>query len=146
MCACCFPLFQQSVLLLCLAADIVLNEEPWLNATTACTFPEPFYPPTEASKPLHSLPIFPLRDPSVEKQSSSPISAKQREQFVGQYGNFLYGNLTVAIDDVTEELIMTSDLLSCVVRNVSGRVLCFGENLHSQSGLLSTFCLGGGGG
>ena len=44
---------------------------------------------------------------------------KQVDQFLGQYGNFGYGNLTVMVDDILEELIINFDVFSCVVRNVT---------------------------
>ena len=43
---------------------------------------------------------------------------KQVDQFLGQYGNFGYGNLIVVVDDILEELIINFDVFSCVVRNV----------------------------
>ena len=32
--------------------DLLLGEEPWLNLTTACTFPSPWYPPNEIVDPI----------------------------------------------------------------------------------------------
>ena len=52
---------------------------------------------------------------------------KKVDQFVGQYGNFAYANLTVVVDDILEELVINFDVYSCVVRNATGeRQNCVG--------------------
>ena len=56
---------------------------------------------------------------------------KQVDQFLGQYGNFGYGNLTVMVDDILEELIINFDVFSCVVRNVTGeQESCTGLDIY----------------
>ena len=61
----------------------------------------------------------------------SKSAYKKVDQFLGQYGNFGYGNLTVVADDILEELIVNFDVYSCVVRNVSGeREGCTGLGIN----------------
>ena len=36
------------------------------------------------------------------------------DQFLGDYGNFAYGNMTVVIDDITENIILEFDLYRCL--------------------------------
>ena len=56
---------------------------------------------------------------------------KKVDQFLGQYGNFGYENLTVVADDILEELIVNFDVYSCVVRNVTGeRESCTGLGIN----------------
>ena len=59
------------------------------------------------------------------------LKYKKVDQFLGQYGNFGYGNLTVVVDDILEELIVNFDVFSCVVRNVTGeRESCTGLGIY----------------
>lgn len=58
--------------------DLLLGEEPWLNLTTACTFPEPWMPLRVRSRKVHS-----------EFSRSTDY-----EKYAGIYGNFVYGNIT----------------------------------------------------
>ena len=46
---------------------------------------------------------------------------KHREaQYVGNYGNFAYGNMTVVQDDVTSEILLEFDLYTCTARSLPG--------------------------
>ena len=57
----------------------------------------------------------------------SKLTYKKIDQFLGQYGDIGYGNLTVVADDILEELIINFDVYSCVVLNVTEeRSSCFG--------------------
>ena len=42
------------------------------------------------------------------------------DQFLGDYGNFAYGNMTVVIDDITENIILEFDLYRCLARSQLG--------------------------
>ena len=61
--------------------DLLLGVEPWLNLTTACSFlPDSRRRPRDTPTTATVLPI------------PSP------GEYVGTYGNFAYGNMTVAED------------------------------------------------
>ena len=110
-----------------IAVDIVLDEEPWRNETIACTFPFSSLPPDSTSR---------HQDLDVTMTSQSDMkyvksTYKKVDQFLGQYGNFGYGNLTVVADDVLEELIINFDVYSCVVGNETGeRETCTGLGIY----------------
>ena len=95
-----------------MTADIVLDEEPWLNATTACTFPFGSAPKENTKKDD----VY-----ATTPHGTKHVKPKYKEidQFLGQYGNFAYANLTVVADDILEELIVNFDVYSCVVRNAT---------------------------
>ena len=80
----------------------MLDVEPWLNETTACTFPEPFYQPFQRNRDLQSfddaehLPQSTLKDVKNAKTFSEKIvQHKNLRRYEGTFGNFAYGNLTV---------------------------------------------------
>ena len=54
------------------------------------------------------------------------MSNHRIDQYLGQYGNFAYGNVTVEVDDILDDLIMSFESFSCLIRNASVRMLCFG--------------------
>lgn len=60
--------------------DLLMDEDPWLNATSACTFPEP-------TKMRQRFKVMTLN--SVTPKSLTP--------YIGTYGNFAYGNITVML-------------------------------------------------
>ena len=62
-------------------ADIMNGQEPWLNASTLCSFPEPFMKtkPKKRSRPTGD---YPLDRPASD--------------FVGVYRNNLYGDLAIS--------------------------------------------------
>ena len=110
----------------CTAADVVLDEEPWLNATTVCTY---------RGDSSTVEPLTKHQDIEITMTSESDVkrakSAQKVDQFLGQYGNFGYGNLTVVVDDILAELIVSFDVYSCVVRNVTGeRESCDGMGIY----------------
>ena len=109
------------------ATDIFLDEEPWLNTTTACTFP--FGSSSTERSTRHQDLDLTMIFQSDRKHGRS--KRKKVDQFLGQYGNFGYGNLTVVADDVLEELIINFDVYSCVVMNVTEeRESCFGLGVN----------------
>ena len=100
-----------------------------MNSTTACTFPEPFYNISEIQnqQSKHDDLGIKVEDFAEKKRSTNPVSKKNIEQYLGQYGNFAY----VVSDDVTGELIMKFESFSCTVRNATDVTLCFGNDEYS---------------
>ena len=98
-----------------------------MNETTACTFPF-------ASSPVESTTRHKDFDVTMTSQSDMKYGKskyKKVDQFLGQYGNFGYANLTVVADNILEELIVNFDVFSCVVRNVTGeRESCAGLGIN----------------
>lgn len=70
-------------------ADLLLGEEPWLNKTTVCTFPEPWYRPPST------------KNNSIDKNIKSTRSLVS---YVGVYHNELYGYLHVFTNTTTNTL------------------------------------------
>ena len=80
----------------------MLDVEPWLNETTACTFPEPFYQPFQHKRRPQSfddgehLPQSTLKDVKNDKTfTGKKQQRKNLRRYEGTFGNFAYGNLTV---------------------------------------------------
>ena len=94
------------------AVDVVLDEEPWFNSTTACTFPDPFFHP---DKNRGKNPKIGDLNMTAEESKYDKLPRIQAEQLLGQYGSFAYGNLTVVQDDVTENIIIHFDVFSCIL-------------------------------
>ena len=95
--------------------DIVLDKEPWLNATTACTFKFGSDIGMEEND-TDARTWLSTTDPTPEGYRFTDVN-----KFIGQYGNFAYGNLTITVNDTSEELIVNFDVYSCVVKNVTGK-------------------------
>ena len=70
-------------------ADLLLGETPWINMSTACTFPEPWSAPT------------PHRSYNTYDTGTAVLPLKK---YAGTYGNFGYGNLTVYVNQTTGNL------------------------------------------
>ena len=90
----------------------MLGEEPWLNASSACAFPPSQSSLSRATK--YTVPKskenFQMID--IEKHS---VPKHLIDQFVGNYGNFAYGNISVVVDDITEDVILTFDIYRCLL-------------------------------
>ncbi|KAK3599921.1 hypothetical protein CHS0354_012563 [Potamilus streckersoni] len=71
------------------AADLLLGEEPWMNLTTACTFPSPW---RQAKDPRH---------PCDEKVHKWNIS-RSHIDYIGVYGHLAFGNISVGTDKEKE--------------------------------------------
>ena len=83
----------------------MLDLEPWLNETTACTFPEPF---SEGSR-LGSRDNLNDYDKSMsetatERKVKIDESLVSFKQYEGIFGNFAYGNITVNILQLFSQL------------------------------------------
>lgn len=71
----------------------MLGETPWINATTVCTFPKPWFQPSKkrVSKPINKSYIC-----------NRPIA-----QYVGSYHNDIYGTVDVTVILGTNQLNLT---------------------------------------
>ena len=108
------------------AADIVLDKDPWLNETTACTFPF-----GSSSKKQNMERKSVTVDEAAFDVKDTKIPEMELDQFLGRYGNFARGNLTVMTDDLLDTLVINFDVYSCVVRNTTGGVqICTGLDPH----------------
>ena len=89
----------------------MLDLEPWLNETIACTFPEPY----SASSRLGGQHNFNDYDNSMSEaetgrkvkiDSDKVESLVSFKQYEGVFGNFAYGNITVNILQFSSQLHM----------------------------------------
>ncbi|PVD35054.1 hypothetical protein C0Q70_06335 [Pomacea canaliculata] len=71
--------------------DLFLGEEPWLNTTNACQFPQPWVNTTGQT---------PSNDTNIV-----PGNIENPQDFVGQYENRLFGNIVVAQNGSNELLV-----------------------------------------
>ncbi len=73
----------------------MLGYEPWLNTTTGCRFPLPFFDNLdEFPKPRD----FQTDAPTIKKPSKPvKLSRKFLKQNEGLFGNFGYGNISVSL-------------------------------------------------
>ena len=99
------------------AADVVFEETPWLNDTTACTYPEPWAGTTTTQSPLDQLvatrPIL-FREKALEAAETEMLGELEplgstwlrdnHERYVGHFGHLLLGNLSVYYND-TEDML-----------------------------------------
>ena len=112
-----------------ITADIVLEKEPWLNATTVCSFPFGSDKRKEQTGQMNVTTLPPDMNHDTPKFERHP--SKTVGNFLGQYGNFAYGNLTVTVNDTLEKLVVNFDVYSCVVKNVTGeRESCTGLGIY----------------
>ena len=82
--------------------DLALDEEPWLNTTTVCTFPHPWspwLPDDELMQTIASLDDGPAHRFTKIDQSSDFPYPSDLTPYTGVYGDFYYGNVTVFSDD-----------------------------------------------
>ncbi|GFS03826.1 protein flp-like [Elysia marginata] len=87
--------------------DLLLGEEPWINETSACTFPEPWI----------KLPEFP--DVKLDtKEPDHPF-----ESYIGTFGNDLLGDMVIRKSTTDDQA------LSMVMSDVTGQLLPEGGNI-----------------
>lgn len=67
--------------------DVIMQTEPWLDRQTACTYPEPW----ESLVPK----LYPGPGFSIDKTVQP---TRDLEDYVGAYGNYLYGQLEVWVN------------------------------------------------
>lgn len=98
-----------------------------MNATTACSFPEPFF---SGSTPAPEPQLFDMGITTrpADLPELHPLNKKRVEQYLGQYGNFAYGNVSVVEEDILEELILNFDTMSCDAYNASETIICVGSD------------------
>ena len=77
--------------------DHMLDEEPWMNASTACSFPEPWSP--------GRLSRFATLHKNNANIKTKALSADEQSQYEGVYGNFAYGNISVVLNNTDLYLI-----------------------------------------
>ena len=72
--------------------DLLLGYEPWLNATTLCSFPEPWH----------------RKDtPSESAEVSRNLTAhRDLEDYTGVYSNKAYGTLSIYLNETSNTLMM----------------------------------------
>ena len=78
--------------------DILLEEDPWLNATTGCTHPWKELPdihPTVINKTLAA------QRPLVD--------------YIGEYGNFIFGNISIRLDETDNLLRLKYGIVECIL-------------------------------
>ncbi len=86
--------------------DVMLGEEPWLNLTTACTFPAPWYDKYNNNINTSPRPDVTMKPKSNNTSTGSDGTMKPKstipnklqsniEHYIGEFGNFAYGNLSV---------------------------------------------------
>ena len=72
--------------------DLLLGYEPWLNATTLCSFPEPWH-----------------RKDIVNKSadvSKNHTAHRNLTDYVGVYSNNAYGTLSISVNETSNTLMM----------------------------------------
>ncbi|XP_074653589.1 uncharacterized protein LOC141907747 [Tubulanus polymorphus] len=89
-------------------ADVVLGLKPWLNQTTSCSFPEPWFRADYASQ------RFNLEEEETDMSNDDLYSKKPHTEpiwpnrplwhFVGQFGHLVFGNLTIVFNDTDNHL------------------------------------------
>ncbi|GFO09290.1 protein flp [Plakobranchus ocellatus] len=89
------------------ATDLLLGEEPWINETTACTFPEPWI----------KMPEF----PDVKLDTKDPDHAL--EAYVGTFGNDLLGDMILRKSTTQDKA------LAMVMADVTGYLVPEGGNI-----------------
>ena len=73
--------------------DLLLGHEPWLNATTLCSFPEPWH----------------RKDTSLSKWaevSRNLTTHRNLQYYTGVYSNNAYGSLSVYVNETSNALLM----------------------------------------
>ena len=74
-------------------SDLLLGEEPWLTAQTACSFPEPWFSKENYSS--HQESPYPTDTP-----------ATSLEEYIGVYNHPGFGDITVLLDEEGSQLYL----------------------------------------
>ena len=83
-------------------ADIVLGLEPWINASSTCSFESSFGVELPLTSTLHDFDVSRPNN-NHEKPTQNKITSLKRKQLVayeGTFGNFAYGNVTVCFQPI----------------------------------------------
>ena len=96
-------------------ADLILGEEPWFNATQLCDSTSNIhmrqtegltFPPTVEGNILNlAMSDDEKMKQYQKKEKTNDSSNRLVEEYVGEYGNFAYGNVSVYISDEEEDLL-----------------------------------------
>lgn len=73
-------------------SDILLGFQPWLNETTACTYPEPWKRAKGKRRKYE-------KKPNVKPNWNRPLP-----DFVGTYGHLAFGNITIELNSSDQKL------------------------------------------
>ena len=76
--------------------DLLLGEQPWLNASTTCDFP-----PEDIDNSQEQYNQDDQDDQHVIEESPLTIS-----YYVGLYGNYAYGNITISLNSTNDKLLL----------------------------------------
>ncbi|XP_060074177.1 protein flp-like [Ylistrum balloti] len=76
------------------AADMLLGETPWLDSSSACSFPAPW------SDVSPSVPVTGMSQFRTFWNSSQPM-----EFYIGSYGHPAFGNISVTIENQTQLML-----------------------------------------
>ncbi|XP_066275164.1 uncharacterized protein [Branchiostoma lanceolatum] len=76
-------------------ADMLLGLDPWLNTTTACSYPQPWAKDLKTNNDAN-MPPTPSREVPREKRDI--------RDFEGKFGNAIFGNLTVYLNSTDNTL------------------------------------------
>ncbi|XP_066283263.1 uncharacterized protein [Branchiostoma lanceolatum] len=77
--------------------DILIGKHHWLNATTACTYPEPWW-----TRPEPNSTVLP------EISDNFP---RDKRAYEGVYGNYAGGNVTISLNATDDKLYFSLGLL-----------------------------------
>ncbi|XP_066283371.1 uncharacterized protein [Branchiostoma lanceolatum] len=80
-----------------LVGDILTGKDHWLNATTACTYPEPWW-----TRPEPNSTVLP------EISDNFP---RDKRDYEGVYGNHATGNLTISLNATDDKLYFSLGLI-----------------------------------
>ncbi|XP_066287724.1 uncharacterized protein [Branchiostoma lanceolatum] len=78
-------------------SDMILGLDPWLNTTTACSYPQPW-----GTRPADHLPA----PPAISRDFP-----RDKRDYVGSYGNQVFGNLTIFLNSADGTLRFRAGLL-----------------------------------
>ncbi|XP_035678009.1 beta-lactamase-like [Branchiostoma floridae] len=79
-------------------ADILIGKDHWLNATTACSYPQPWW-------------TRPKANDSVNIPETSDEFSRDKRDYEGHYGNRAVGTLTISLNATDEELYFKLGLI-----------------------------------
>ena len=77
-------------------ADLGLGEEPWLNLTNACGFPEPWLNATSAAGAEEEEEDPQHNDTVIVDDDAEGGGFEGRDRFTGSYGHLLFGDVEIA--------------------------------------------------
>lgn len=82
-------------------SDILQGRKPFINSTTACTYPKPWIDNIPKSVPSDTKKIH----IDVPPLSYTNHAKENKEKYIGNYGHRLFGNISVWYDEEKQSLI-----------------------------------------